>query len=115
MDSNNSIFKVLRDITTRIAKLEKLIGCVPRYTPDVGNATPTTDYTHNLIETVDGTEDTFTLRHNFIIGTTNVVLRGMERQRGATKEYEEEAPNKIKFTTPPLADSEIIVHYYIKS
>ena len=81
--------------------------------------TPPVQVTVNLQDTrrvepedvivADGTRTVFTLRNQYVLGSTRVHLNGMFQCQGV--DYIELGGNLIKFTTPPHAGDILVVDY----
>jgi hypothetical protein len=62
--------------------------------------------------TQDGTNEVFSLVHNFVSRSTIVFRNGLREQIGYS--YHETPPNQITFTTAPLVDDVLTVDYLVE-
>lgn len=82
----------------------------------VTNGISITDYAYDIAEIPDGINKVFTLRHNYLDGSTHVYLQGIRQTPGVDYDYIETGNKQIMFSEAPLATTEtrktlIVVDY----
>jgi hypothetical protein len=70
-----------------------------------------TDYCYHIKEQPDSIRDTFTLRFNYVDGTTHVYYNGSRQTLGEDYDYIELGNKQVKFNFIPLLNSQIVVDY----
>lgn len=119
---NNSIVKLVRDMTLRLARLEKAQACAP--TPTVSNPNtpppPSTagieiiDYTYDIIEVPDGFNKIYTLSQDYVAKSTKIYVNGARQTPGLNQDYIEIFNKQISFIDAPPKNAVLIAEYKLK-
>lgn len=79
--------------------------------PLVANVNFVSDYDYDITGSRNSVNKVFTLRNNYLSGTTRVFINGVRLTLGASYDYVETAPNQITFTNAPDNGDLITVDY----
>jgi hypothetical protein len=80
---------------------------------DASSIVDVTDYDYDIVGTRNSINTVFLLRYPFVQDTTRVYINGIRQTLGAGYDYDEIAPNRIQFQTPPDANDLLTVDYKI--
>lgn len=80
---------------------------------DASSIVDVTDYDYDIVGARNGINSAFILRYTFVPDTTRVYINGIRQTLGSGYDYDEIAPNRIQFHTPPDANDLLTVDYKI--
>jgi hypothetical protein len=80
---------------------------------DASSVVDFTDYDYDITGPRNGINTAFILRNVYVPDTTKVYINGIRQTLGAGYDYEEIAPDRIQFHTPPDTNDLLTVDYKI--